>query len=259
MHRLTPISLEELCQEAAMLTRMDRKYILWEEQMDEVVEKLDPATKVLEIDGQRSQPYRSVYFDTPNMDSFYMAVHPRRRKFKVRIRQYVNSEIAFAEVKARGARGVTVKERIPIPWDVAESHSLGEAEPWVREKLGLTEPLVPTMWGSYERQTLLMPDGGRATIDRHMDWANGRGDYVTVPGLVIVETKSGSRPSALDKRLWGAGIRPQKISKFGTGMAALDETLPRNRWHRVLNTYFAGAKHSKKDSHLISPAVAAVS
>ncbi|MDO4908610.1 MAG: polyphosphate polymerase domain-containing protein [Corynebacterium sp.] len=238
LSHLSPISLEELVAQAAMLTRVDRKYVMWERDCEGIVEKLDEKTRVLEIDGSRSQKYRSVYFDNPDGRSFYMAAHPRRRKFKVRIRQYMDTEAAFVEVKARGARGVTVKERVEVDWDAAQHNSLGAAEPWVREKIGLDEPLIPTLWGSYERSTLLMQDGGRATIDTHCDWENVAGTYLTVPGLVIVETKSGSSPSVVDKQLWAGGHRPQKISKFGTGMAALDPSLPHNRWNRVLKKYF---------------------
>ena len=36
----------------------------------------------------------------------------------------------------------------------------------------------------------------------------------TIPGTVIIETKSGTAPSVADKHLWRAGIRPVKISKF---------------------------------------------
>lgn len=57
-----------------------------------------------------------------------------------------------------------------------------------------------------------------------------------MPGLVIVETKSGARPSDADRLLWAEGHRPQTISKYATGLAALRSHLPRNRWHRLLTT-----------------------
>lgn len=53
-------------------------------------------------------------------------------------------------------------------------------------------------------------------------------------GAVILETKSGSASGPLDRHLWAHGIRPSRISKFATGMAALCPELPANRWNRTL-------------------------
>ena len=51
---------------------------------------------------------------------------------------------------------------------------------------------------------------------------------------MIVETKSGSRPSRVDRLLWRHGHRPTRVSKFATGMAVLDPRLPANRWSAAL-------------------------
>jgi hypothetical protein len=55
-------------------------------------------------------------------------------------------------------------------------------------------------------------------------------------GKVIMETKSGSAAGPLDRHLWAHGVRPCRISKFATGLAALNPQLPANRWHRTLCT-----------------------
>lgn len=244
---LEPISLEELVGQAAMMTRVDRKYVLTREMVNPLLFALDPHTQVLTINDQAPQPYQSTYFDTPDMRSFSMAAHKRRRKFKVRTRTYVASKMSFLEVKATGPRGVTIKERIPYDFDAAmRAELLDEVRPWLEEQLekagqpvGIGDVLEPIMWGSYNRTTLLMADGtGRATFDTDLDWQNSRGSYLHEPNMVIFETKSGSRPSELDRLLWSHGHRPAKISKFGTGMAALDPNLPHNRWNRVLKQHF---------------------
>lgn len=250
---LRSISLEELISEAAMLTRVDRKYVLPRNAVQQVIDGLDPHTRALVHNGKVGQGYRSTYFDTPARTSFYMAAHKRRRKFKVRTRTYLDSQIAFLEVKGTGPRGVTVKERIPYDFDAAmNDHLLCEVTDWLDEQLqragqpvGTAATLTPVMWGSYQRATLLMADGvGRATIDVDLDWANDRGAYFSADQMAIFETKSGARPSELDRLLWAYGFRPQKISKFGTGMAALDPSLPRNRWHRIIKQHFQGVEQA---------------
>lgn len=244
---LAPISLDELVAEAEMLTRVDRKYVLHRRDLDTALGGLDPHTRVLRIDARVPQPYRSTYFDTPDLRSFYMAAHPRRRKFKIRTRTYLASRTSFLEVKAVSARGITVKERIPYDYDDAMHSRLSEGTSnWLEERLrvagqppGTGAQLAPVMWGSYHRTTLLMADGsGRATVDTDLDWAS-HDSYLERPDMVVVETKSGSRPSEVDRLLWASGHRPAKISKFGTGMSALHHHLPRNRWNRVLNEFFS--------------------
>ena len=47
------IDLDELVRLAALQTRVDRKYVLAREEANSVLSDLDPATRVLEIDGIR--------------------------------------------------------------------------------------------------------------------------------------------------------------------------------------------------------------
>ncbi|WP_202616724.1 VTC domain-containing protein [Corynebacterium neomassiliense] len=101
------------------------------------------------------------------------------------------------------------------------------------------DALDPVLWGTYDRTTFLLPGGvGRATVDTNLTWQGVGTDVLDRPDMVIVETKSGSHPSDIDRMLWRTGHRPSKISKFGTGMAALHPELPHNRWNRVLHDYF---------------------
>ena len=230
---LDAIGLDELNKRAAMLTRVDRKYALDAATASAILSHLPEDTKVLQIDGQVSQGYASTYYDTPDMDSYLLTALKRRRRFKVRTRSYLSSGASFLEVKTRGPRGVTVKKRMPISWDEA-----GKVE-----KTGyghLVPALEPVLAGSYERNTLLLPGGvGRATVDTNLSWRSLRTDGTEVarPDLVIIETKSGATPSVVDHLLWEGGVRPVKISKYGTAMAAMHH-LPANKWHRTLDRYF---------------------
>ncbi|MFV0316059.1 MAG: molecular chaperone, partial [Microthrixaceae bacterium] len=46
----------------------------------------------------------------------------------------------------------------------------------------------------------------------------------------------------LDRALWRRGYRPTSLSKYATGLAALDPDLPRNRWARILRGPIASAQ-----------------
>ncbi|GAA1158391.1 VTC domain-containing protein [Ornithinicoccus hortensis] len=226
---------------------MDRKYLLDAAAARSTLAALPAGTRVLEIGGHRSFGYRSVYFDTPELDSFAGTAHPRRRRFKVRTRHYLGSGESWLEVKTRGPRGLTVKTRRLRSSDAAVDRAITETllsrsdQAFVAEVLrqqqvpdiDVTE-LRPVLGTRYERSPLVLPTAARCTIDTRVTWQDVLGNVLSRPDLVIVESKTGSTPSPVDRSLWRLGIRPSRFSKFGSGLAALHPGLPANRWHPVL-------------------------
>lgn len=246
LDRIAPVSLEELNATAALQTRVDRKYAVTPAEAHDLLTALAPTARVLEIDGARSHTYSSTYFDTPDLLAFRLTARRRRRRFKVRTRTYVDSGACFLEVKCRGSRGVTVKHRQPHD----DAASLGAGVGFVADRLVATHSggatpgaraasLTPVLATRFRRTTVLLPDA-RLTADTGLVWtlltgSGGHGRSAVFP-LTVVETKSaGSAPSSADRILWRAGHRPDRISKFGTGLALLDPTLPDHPWRRLLN------------------------
>ncbi|WP_149823551.1 VTC domain-containing protein [Streptomyces tailanensis] len=243
---LRPIGLDELVERAELLTRVDRKYMLPTADLPLVIGGLDEDAQVLEVDGQRQFAYRSVYFDTPDMDGYLGAARRRRRRFKLRIRTYLASGVHYFEVKTRGPRGTTVKQRIPYEGDLWR---LGpEARAYADEMLGEAGinsrgfRLLPTLTTRYRRTTLFLPgSGSRVTVDTDLTWALPDGTELRTPERTIVETKAGRAGSGADRLLWSLGHRPVPVSKYGTGLAALRPDLPANRWLPVLRRHFPTA------------------
>lgn len=248
------IDLVELNAHAALQTRVDRKYVLPRDQLSQIVGGLPASTRILQIGGSSMLSYASRYFDTPELDSYLTTARGRRRRFKVRARTYLDSGDSFLEVKTKSGRRATVKQRVPVTDDelddtrrdqAAALLAAGEIPGAVR----IAQRLSASMDSRYRRMTLMLPGAvpaevSRTTIDIDLEWnAPGRGTLRT-PDRVIVETKSGRRAGAMDRALWRAGHRPTSISKYGTGMAALQPELPRNKWHRTLQRHFADAERS---------------
>lgn len=237
---LPAIGLEELNSEAALQTRVDRKYLVPTRLARELLATAGTGMRVLEMEGSRSFAYDSVYFDTAALDSYLLAAHGRRRRYKIRTRTYVDTAVSFLEVKTEGAREATVKERIPYQLE-DRSQLTAEGLAYVRETLaaavgsvpaGALGPVIETR---YHRTTLYLPESGsRATIDTGVTWQCPGEPAWVLADAVILETKSGSTAGPLDRHLWANGVRPSRISKFATGMAALRPGLPANRWHRTL-------------------------
>lgn len=239
--QLTPISLTELNAAAALQERVDRKYVLTEQRLHEMLDDLGHRLAVLEIDDRRSFGYQSVYFDTETFESYLGAAHRRRRRFKVRTRSYLDSGTTMLEVKTRGARGQTIKRRQTHDFD--HRRRLGDdGRAFVDRaigRVGLGDTLRPTLTSQYQRTTLVdLADVARLTVDSGLRCSDWTSDEVVLADRVVVETKSGGAPSAADRWLWSRGIRPEKISKFGTCLAALHPELPSNKWHRTLHRHF---------------------
>ncbi|MEE6261013.1 polyphosphate polymerase domain-containing protein [Plantactinospora sonchi] len=241
---LESIGLEELVERAALQTRVDRKYLLPVDVMWDVLDLVDPTTRVLEIDGARSFAYQSTYFDTPDLTSYLLTAQRRRRRFKIRTRTYLDSSLCWLEVKTRGARGNTVKDRLPYQTDHENVLTPGlefVESVLARESIPLDGPavFVPTLVTRYRRSTLFLPaTTSRVTVDTELIWQDTASTALHLPDLAVVETKTGSTASAVDRLLWARGHRPIRISKYATGLAALRPDLPAAPWRRTLRRHF---------------------
>lgn len=238
--QLPTIDLDELNSTAALQTRIDRKYLLPVAGLNGILQEFTGELRILESEARRIFAYDSVYFDTPALTSYHLAAHSRRRRFKIRTRSYLDTGTSFLEVKTEGSRSATVKER--IPYGLTDRSTItAEGAAYIAQTLGEIAPLLdpaelaPVLQTEYGRITLLLPESNsRATIDLDVTWSLPQGRQLVLRENVVVETKSGSAPSELDKHLWRHGIRPSRISKFATGLAALRPGLPANRWHQTL-------------------------
>lgn len=240
LQHLAPVALEDLVAEAGLLARIDRKYVVPVDEAWQLLADVPRATQVLEIDGRREFGYDSTYLDTPDLTSFLSSGRSRRRRWKVRTRSYLDTGGTWLEVKTRGSRGHTVKQRIAHP---SRRWLTEDGDRFVADIVGgrVTDALSPVLTTTYRRTTLFLPwSTARVTIDVDLGWTSLlAGGQLSLPGLAIVETKTGSTPSDADRLLWSHGHRPVRISKYGVGMAALHPELPRLKWHRAMHRHLA--------------------
>lgn len=218
------ISLADLEREAALQTRVDRKYVVDWETLTAVLTALVPGHRVLEIAGRRWFAYETTYFDTERLTALRAHVQGRRRRFKVRTRRYLDSDAQLLEVKLKGRRGETIKRR--LAYDTAHPAAITDGgraflEAAVADAypdLGVPE-LRAVLRNRYRRITLA---GGaqRLTIDFGLAFEL---DGAWVPGLdpghVIVESKSLRGTGAADRALRNLHVRPVACSKYCVGMS----------------------------------------
>jgi hypothetical protein len=240
-----PIDLTELNALAELQTRVDRKYFVSAAAFRELIGELSDELRVLDIDGLRTFGYESVYFDTPELTAYRAHLQRRRQRFKARTRTYTDSGLTMFEVKLAGARGETVKQRLPYRAD-HRAELTDEALAHLGTALGeayhqdVPAGMQPTLVTRYRRTTFVTRAGdARLTCDVGLVVEDGRHEVHDTGTHVLVESKSGGqRGSAADRILRELGVHPASVSKYAVGVAALHPELPSNPWHQTLRRYF---------------------
>lgn len=249
--RFEPVGLDALDAQSALRTRVDRKYVVEWETLAAMIERLAGTHRALEIAGGRTFVYESLYFDSPGLATFRDHTQARRRRFKCRVRHYVDSDRYVFEVKLKGRRGATVKRR--LAYDAQHFGSITPlAEEFVRaaleEEYGRVwhEPLRPALKVGYRRATLMhLGAGERVTcdVDMRAEHADGRVSAMR-PRTVVVESKTPQGRGAADAELRALGVRPVRFSKYCVGLTALEPQLKAGPWRRAARAHFAAASRA---------------
>jgi hypothetical protein len=186
----------------------------------------------------------ATHFDTPQLTAYRAHLQRRRRRFKARTRTYTDSGLNMFEVRLAGARGETVKERVPYPTE-HRAELTEEALAHLGDTLcqayhqDLPAGLRPTLVTTYRRTTFVSRTGeARLTCDVGLICRDGSHEVHDTGDHVLVESKSSARGSAADRILRELGVRPAAVSKYCVGVAALHPELPSNPWHQTLRRYF---------------------
>lgn len=240
VQRFPAVGIESMDNVSSLEQRFDRKYIVSEEEAQFFFGMLPGSLAALEISGKRAFAYESWYFDTADLESFRATAYRRRRRWKVRTRTYLDAQKSLVEVKLRDHRGRSLKRRLPESFSLAPSLS-DEGTKFVNNIVGrdgLAETLRATLKTSYDRVSLVdMENGVRLTADLGVKCETVGGKEVSINGVVI-ETKSPHSSGLIDRVLWRCGHRPVRLSKYGTGLAAIHDELSRSKWHRTINQHF---------------------
>jgi hypothetical protein len=226
--------LAEVVEGWTLQDREDRKYLLPTGVVAAILSARQSDYSVLEIAGRRDFGYRTLYYDTADLLTYRDHAQGVRRRFKVRVRRYVDSDLCRIEVKSKGKCSRTVKYGLD---GVDRLDSRGAA--FVRDSLDraygpdyrpdVVAGLRPGLSMAYERTTLVSRVGERVTIDTDLSLRRGRGSAHLLGGLALVEVKSHGSRSATDSGIIRAGYRPITFSKY---VAGIELTSGRIRHHR---------------------------
>lgn len=248
-----PISLSKM-ESVKLMNRIDTKYVVPFSVLPHILSKAVDDYFIQEIDGVRLFTYDTMYYDTDDLD-MYIRHHDRQLvRQKIRVREYVDSDLCFLEIKKKNNKGRTKKKRITIPratnltgdiighgkkdYTIAQFVEAKSRYRW--------DQIAPKLRTRFHRITLVnraMTE--RLTIDIDLSWENQTTEnIVSLPRMVIIELKrDGQVPSPMLHIMLEERIRPLKVSKYCIGTALTSPSVKQNRFkakirkiHKILNT-----------------------
>ena len=139
--------------EVKLMNRTDTKFVFPLSTLHKILPELVDHYRVLEIDGVRLNAYRSLYFDTEDFQFYHQHHNGKTGRNKVRFREYIDSGLAFLEVKRKNNKGKTIKKRIKVG-DIPEQLD-GPNKDFVDKVVGEKLDLKPQHWNKFSRITLV--------------------------------------------------------------------------------------------------------
>jgi hypothetical protein len=231
--RFQPITLEEM-DRVKLQTRVDTKYMFAGTDLLELLVKLLPEYRLLEVEGERGTRYRSLYFDTADLAHFRDHHNGRVFRSKVRLREYVRTGQCFLEVKRKTGRGDTDKVRMKAP-SITQTLT-DEQSAFVVQASNNPEALGPVLWNHFTRLTFVHDvRHERLTIDREIRFSSADNSRELV-GICVAELKEerADRGSPFARLMRERVIAPSGMSKYCIGMLMLGLAPKHNTFKETL-------------------------
>jgi SPX domain protein involved in polyphosphate accumulation len=242
-----PISLDEMS-DYKLLNRIDTKYICNVELLPIILEASLKEFKIQEINKERLFKYESLYFDTPNLKTYFDHHQGKRIRYKIRFRKYVDTGDVFLELKKKQSYNRTDKKRteFELTSKMSEKHIK-----FLKNHIDFPENgLIPSIWTIFNRLTFAgINHLERVTIDTDICFKTEDSKEIHLPNMAIVEVKRSKcgEVSPLNQILKNLHIRPFGISKYILGNILLTPNIKQNRFRNkvvTVNKICHGSKYN---------------
>lgn len=212
-----------------LMNRTDTKFIFRRNLLPELIEKVCDNYQVLNVKGNLISSYKTLYFDTEEFQFFLDHHNGRGNRFKVRIRNYVESGLYFLEIKNK-FKGRTAKSRITLK--DFELDLENKSREYIKGVIGTEISLKAKLWNGFQRITLVNnTEKERLTLDLGLNF-EWDGELKSYDHIVIAELKQEkeNRDSAFYSVMKENGVRPNGMSKYCVGAVALNPDLKYNNF-----------------------------
>lgn len=228
----TGITLSEM-DEVKLMNRTDTKFVFKRAMLGDFLEVLKNDYRILDIDGTRISSYKTLYYDTPDFNFFLDHHNGKGNRFKVRIRNYVESNLFFFEIKNK-YKERTIKSRITV--DSFEDPLHEKSNLFAHHVIGEETKMEAKLWNDFNRISLVnIASKERLTFDLNLtfDWD---GKSANFEHAVIAELKQekANRDSLFYGLMKKNGLRPSGLSKYCVGAVSLYPHLKYNNFKEKL-------------------------
>lgn len=229
-------TLDEIRNISVASQRYDSKYIISKDLLMNFLKNLDDDWYILKVSSKFQFAYKTMYFDTKNFDLYNDHKKAKRKRVKIRIRQYSDKE-RFLELKLKLSQNYTKK----IRWPYNVTNSEIELDKFYQDKIlsNLIEykydlelaKLSVKLSTNYRRITLYnFNTAEKITIDRMF--------FVERKGLIfnicnhnsILEVKSSKPTNSLQKKFKKIFRQNMPITKYGIGVSLVYPELGKGPW-----------------------------
>lgn len=228
-----PITLQEM-DNVKLMDRTDTKYTFHITQLEQILSLVIDNYRILEINNKRIADYKTLYYDTTDLELYYKHHSGKLNRYKVRHRTYVDSNLGYLEVKFKNNKGRTQKERIKkkdvlFEWPEDAQQFLSKKTPY------MPSDLIPTLWVNYSRVTLVNKiSKERLTIDLNLEFKKDKTEK-QLPQMVIAEVKQEkSQGSPFINTMKKLHIREGSISKYCLAVAYTNPEVKTNQFKAKL-------------------------
>jgi len=230
------VSLKEM-DNVKLMNRTDTKYFFNINKLENILLQAKEKYNVLEINKNRILNYKTLYFDTDDFKLYTAHQNGKLNRYKIRHRQYIESDISFFEIKFKSNKERTIKKRIKRP-DIEEKFS-DKSRQFILENSPLNpDELKPKLYNNFSRITLVgknTPE--RITIDLNLGYKTNK-KTTDLSFMIIAEVKKDGYSTASDimKILHTNRVYPEGFSKYCVGTILLNNNIKYNRFKQKLLT-----------------------
>ncbi|MHC1770441.1 MAG: polyphosphate polymerase domain-containing protein [Flexilinea sp.] len=222
------LSLKEM-DGVKLLNRVDTKFVMPAGDFIRIFPTLQTDYRILSVHGHRLNHYRTIYFDSQDFSLYRMHVNGQAERYKVRSREYVDTQLSFLEVKHHTRKERTIKDRMKTSQPVLKMAASDES--WLQGFFPYDPgTLEPKLWNTFTRITLVgrhTPE--RVTLDLDLCFA-AESKTVHMDDLVVAEVKLDSNfsNSPFMDLMTTERLHPSGFSKYAMGVSMLYAQVKKN-------------------------------
>ncbi|MCG8411667.1 MAG: polyphosphate polymerase domain-containing protein [Bacteroidales bacterium] len=235
INEYTPIDFSEL-NNSKLLNRIDTKFICHISLLPQILKPTIQHYYICQTNKIRNCRYQSLYFDTPQLKTYFDHHKQKRLRYKIRFRKYIETGDSFLEVKLKENFARTNKKR--TQFELCNKLKTKHFE-FIKKHINYNFiELNPILWTLFNRITLVgknIPE--RITIDTDICFKN-KNRILTVPNMVVIEVKrsKGNVKSFFIENLRNNNLKPFGISKYVLGNILLTPKIKHNLFKHKVRT-----------------------